>query len=305
MEDISNYSIIRKLGSGTFGEAFLMNGPEGKKYVVKKIANDENAVHEAAILDTMRPFCNDGLLCFKTFITDNENAYIITDYLEDSYDLYGAIKLNFHLFDTEMKLEIILNMVSGLMLLHENNIVHRDVKPANMLFINDGSLKVHYIDFGTACTKDNVDCLNRNTGSPSYVDPHIFGSRNNTYESVISSDIWSLGVSIYFVLYGKLPWASAPSVPALLFQIIRKGNIETSDSFSSIINPILKINPQDRISLGDLLLNVNSLIGEEKEEEEEEEIISVQQGYSLHLDKNTQFLIRQEGLDKTHYQIPF
>lgn len=79
--------------------------------------------------------------------------------------------------------------------------MHRDIKPDNIKYFNG---KPTLIDFGFACELQNGDktVLKESVGTPSYMSPEMLQRKNYTFKS----DIWSLGVVLFEIVYGDLPW---------------------------------------------------------------------------------------------------
>ena len=171
-------------------------------------------------------------------------------------ELLDRIVKNKHLKEFEC-CEIMRKLFLAVNYVHKNKIVHRDLKPENILFSDDtpqAELKI--VDFGLSNIFIN-DSKNMNesttfhskVGTPLYLAPEIL---KGSYS--VKCDIWSLGVIMYFLLSGKLPFLS--NNEASLFKIIKKGIFDfeskewksVSTNAKHLILKLLKVNPKKRIS---------------------------------------------------------
>ena len=116
--------------------------------------------------------------------------------MEEYIDLDDYISTSYPTTD-ELR-EIMLNLVKGLIELHNLGIVHKDIKPDNIL-INLKNLKIKYIDFGFSCFESDIDCLNKDRGTPLYMSPEMHAlatkNKNYTFNILKKADIWSLGMT--------------------------------------------------------------------------------------------------------------
>jgi len=118
-------------------------------------------------------------------------------------------------------------MVSGLQYLHRRGILHRDLKPDNILL---GAHDTVYLsDFGLSTLVEDTDAQLSAGGTtafmaPELLDPEAFGESPNVGPTVTpAADVWALGVTLYVLLYGKLPWQTAGvSRSAVVRQILRE-----------------------------------------------------------------------------------
>ncbi len=99
---------------------------------------------------------------------------------------------------------ILMQICNGLKVVHENNVIHRDIKPANFL-IHNGVVKIS--DFGFARVVDDLEepLFLTFLGSPLYMAPQILAREKFSSKC----DVWSLGVTIYEILYGKTPYTAS------------------------------------------------------------------------------------------------
>jgi serine/threonine protein kinase len=147
---------------------------------------------------------------------DHELEYFIFIEYLDGMDLFDYIEKNIK-YSTrsneeilEEKMNITNQLIVGLDDLHKNGIYHRDIKPENIFITKDenNKLLVKYIDFGFSCTKNEYKLVTRPDGTNEYISPEIASSIIENfpadYKHFGSDDLWALGVTVYYIYYGKL-----------------------------------------------------------------------------------------------------
>ena len=166
---------------------------------------------------------------YEYFIKEKKTVDIVIEYLKGD-NLFNTIKKYTNISE-ENTLCIMYQLFSCIKLSHEYGIIHRDLKPENIIIIDKQNLLIKLIDYGNCeIFSDNHNEVNRRIGTPSYVSPEIIDGKNYSYES----DIWSLGIIMYFMLSGKLPFEGASQI----------------DIFNSIKNKYLYFN-------GDIWKNIS------------------------------------------------
>ena len=148
---------------------------------------------------------------------DAEGAPYIAMELLEGMDLAEAMSPADRL-SLEEKLRIIVETCRGLDYAHKNGVIHRDVKPANIRLLRDGSVKI--VDFGIARLGDsNLTETGLVLGTPSYLSPEVLlGGRVDH-----RADMWAVGVMLYELITGKKPFA-APTFPGLAYRIIHEAH---------------------------------------------------------------------------------
>ncbi|KAF9973275.1 hypothetical protein BGZ73_003474 [Actinomortierella ambigua] len=140
----------------------------------------------------------------------------------------------------------------GIEYLHEHDIVHRDIKPENLLRSEDGTVKI--VDFGVSEMFDKgKDLIKKSAGSPAFMAPEL--CRHDHGEvSGKATDVWSMGVTLYCLRYGHLPFISGNILD--LQQMIRENEADLSTEqdprFAHFMKRLLAKDPADRITLEEM-----------------------------------------------------
>jgi serine/threonine protein kinase len=139
--------------------------------------------------------------------------------------------------------------ISIIKYLHSLNIIHRDIKPENLLL--DNNFRIKLCDYGWATHYNNNEHINTFCGTPEYVAPEII--KKEFYDEKI--DIWSIGVLLFEMICNYSPFSDKNNNER--FKNIIKGKINWPKNINfkakKLIEKILKINPNERLSLNDIL----------------------------------------------------
>ena len=265
----SQFYLIEIIGKGSSGVVFLSYSNQDQKeiktlYAIKilnKKDPNNNFINncEVEFLEKMNhknilKVYGHGLGLLKTSSGLTQQVYyIIMDYLNHG-SLLSQIDGNIG-FGEEFGRLIFAQLLDGLEAIHNSNIVHRDIKLENiMLTGNDYTLK--YVDFGFATDKSN-GYLTTFLGTPNYAAPelHLRQPYLGVYE-----DIFSLGVTLFIIVTGHLPFIlPIPNDP--LYQHIfcldyinywKKRNIKVSPSFMELFDNLIAFNPSQRPSISEI-----------------------------------------------------
>jgi len=195
-------SIIKKeiIGSGSFGDIYKVANQAGETGALKVIHKEfqVNRLQFKSAFETANKI--DDTNCCKMFewVSDKKVNWVM-EYID------GKPISSLKFTDTRSLDNILKNMIqvcNGLITLHSRNIIHRDLKPENVLIDPEGIVKI--TDFDFIKTGFSEKKLGKFIGTPEYSSPEHFIS---SYKLDVRSDLYSLGVILYELLTGKLPFS--------------------------------------------------------------------------------------------------
>jgi len=258
----SHYEIIEKLGEGGMGAVYLANDLELRRQVALKFLPKELTKNQGLKARFKREAQAAAALNHPNIITVYEVGehdgypYIAMEFVHGKslYDLLHGKELNF-----ERSIEIFIQVCEAMSVAHQNNIVHRDIKPANVMLDQYGRAKI--LDFGLAKLQGATQLTREGTtmGTPHYMSPEQIRGQTVDYRS----DIFSLGVLLYELLTGRLPF-KGENPTAICYAIVHEKPLPLQEylynaprSIQKIIDKALEKNPDKRYqSAEDLLSDV-------------------------------------------------
>ncbi|XP_068557997.1 serine/threonine-protein kinase Nek5-like isoform X1 [Cebidichthys violaceus] len=256
---MNNYEVIRPIGEGAFGKAFLVRDKGGggdRQCVVKQInlrkmsaREKESSKKEVTLLSKMK---HPNIVAFISSFQERGSLYIVMEYC-DGGDLMKKINMQRGVFFTEGQVvDWFVQIGLGLKHIHDRKILHRDIKAQN-IFLTNGGMKAKLGDFGIARMLNNTMELARTcVGTPYYLSPEICESRpyNN------KTDIWSLGCVLYELCTLRHPFEGS-SLRQLVGKICRGSYNPVPNHYSYdlrlLVTQLFKVNPRDRPSVSSVL----------------------------------------------------
>lgn len=145
------------------------------------------------------------------------------------------------------------DMILGIEYLHHQGIIHRDIKPDNCLITEDDVLKI--VDFGVSemFEKESAMATAKSAGSPAFMPPELCVARHGAV-SGRAADIWSMGVTLYCLRYGHIPFEKTGMLE--LYESIRQDDVSLADehdpNFADLMRRILEKDPEKRITMDEL-----------------------------------------------------
>ena len=225
-----SYEFISMLGNGSFGKVRLYRDRNYKDllFAIKTLKKEGIPQYQFNLLKSevniLSNLDHPNIVKYFGTFEDEFFIHIVMEYLK-GHDLDKIIALkNYTGFDEKNMCQIIQQLLKALYFIHSKNIIHRDIKPENVLFSNKrnySSLKL--IDFGLA-TFSKED--NKSVGTPFYMSPETIDG-NSTFQS----DIWSVGVIVYQMITGQLPFKGDDKDNKILYK-----KIQTEDYNKEFLN---------------------------------------------------------------------
>ncbi|CAG9310243.1 unnamed protein product [Blepharisma stoltei] len=249
------YQVGEMIGKGAFGRVMLgVHNLTGYKVALKAIEkihmkNEDSrrkVLHEVLILKKVRhKRVNRILEVFES----SKFFYIVMEYAGGG-DLLHFVKRKGKILEGEAK-RIFRQILEGAIAIHSHGIIHRDFKLDNILIDSDYS-SVKICDFGVSRSIKKGDIINEQCGTPAYLAPEMIIGRG--YEGV-SVDIWSLGVLLYAMLCGTVPFKAKNLNDLHKLILLGKYNIpdHISEEAKDLISKFLTAIPQYRITLREAL----------------------------------------------------
>jgi len=278
-----SYELIKIIGSGSFGSAFLAKDKKsGSTVIIKKMevppANRrlelEYLQNEIEILQKLASLKNNTYTTkYITHKYHKNNIYIVFSY--DYPDTLEKLRKDNNLNQT-LKDNIFIQTIKGLKFLHSNNITHNDIKEDNII-VDHSTGNIKYIDFGLAC---NISCIFR-PGIGGFVshppeiikrniEPTVSGKMK--LEDSKRADVWGLGVTLYTLLYNKHPYlpkryyatytttssdteGDTDQIVLQKMKFIEYNNSVVDSKHNNILKQMLELDPKKRITMDKIHLS--------------------------------------------------
>lgn len=268
------YQIIRTIGEGGMANVYLAYDTILEREVAVKVlrgdlANDEKFVkrfqREAKAASSLNhpnivEMCDVG--------EDDGNYFIVMEYVNGK-TLKNLIKKRGALSLSET-IDIMLQLTSGIACAHDSYIIHRDIKPQNVMILEDGRVKI--TDFGIAVALNSTELTQTNSvmGSVHYLPPE----QANGSGATVKSDIYSLGILMYELLTGKLPFKGDNAVEIAIKQMkdrlpsIIAQNPNVPQSVENVVLRACAKNPENRYeSVREMHEDLKTVLSESRRDE--------------------------------------
>lgn len=255
------YQIIKSIGEGGMANVYLAYDTILDRNVAVKVLRGDLAQDEKFVRRFQREALSASSLSHPNIVEvydvgeDNGSYYIVMEYIEGKH-LKELIKKRGKLTLSEV-IDIMSQVCDGLATAHDSYIIHRDIKPQNIMILDSGLVKI--TDFGIAMALNSTQLTQTNSvmGSVHYLPPEQASGKGSTMQS----DIYSMGILMYELLTGTLPFRGENAVEIALKQLkepIPNLKEKLPDIPNSIVNIVKRAtakNPKNRYSDAREMLN--------------------------------------------------
>lgn len=268
------YQIIRTIGEGGMANVYLAHDTILDRDVAVKILRGDLADDEKFVRRFQREAISASSLSHPNIVEmydvgeDDGQYYIVMEYVEGK-TLKSLVKRRGALTLPEV-IDIMLQLTSAVACAHDSYIIHRDIKPQNVLIKEDGTVKI--TDFGIAMALNSNELTQTNSvmGSVHYLPPE----QANGSGATIKSDIYSLGILMFELLTGKLPFKGENAVEIAIKQMREKIpsvceiNPDIPQSIENVILKACAKNPKNRYdNVLEMHDDIKTALDEERKDE--------------------------------------
>jgi serine/threonine protein kinase len=243
---LGKYEVLEEISRGSMGTVYLGHDPYIDRPVAIKVAHAEQLKDEDSGAQYRKMFFNEahtaGLLTHPNIIgiydagVDGEFCYIVMEYVEGGNTLKPYCKAE-SLLPVEKVVEIIFKCAKGLDYAHRQGVIHRDIKPTNILVTQDLDIKIGDFSIAYITQLDNTGTMPMGmVGSPRYMSPEQITEDALTNQT----DLFSLGVIMYELLTGKHPFA-AENFSRLVQRVLNEEPPPMTDFRSDLPRELQKI----------------------------------------------------------------
>jgi len=250
---IGSYRIGKVLGTGSYGHVRLgTHVVTGEQFAIKTLKDAQNRKGIQREIAILKLLDHPNIVKLHDVIEEQKTGtfYLILE-LASGGELFDYIVARGKLKEKEAR-KFFRQVLSGVEYCHSNLVIHRDLKPENLLLDNDGNIKIN--DFGFANIIVPGERFSTFCGSVSYVAPEII--KNIKYVGP-EIDIWSLGVILYTLVCGRLPWPEtsdgSPAITNIIEGDYDKHPLQNlSTGCQDLLARILVPEPQPRATMAEI-----------------------------------------------------
>ena len=250
---IENYKLLRPLEQGKFGVVFLgkhlLTGEKVAIKVIDKLQHKQRTLDEIKReAEIIKRLDHPNIIKVNQIIDTEKVFYIIMEYASNG-DLFHRLDLG--RMDENEARDKFSQILLAVRYCHDvQNVIHRDLKPDNVLFDSQYNIKI--ADFGLSEEFTTGELLNTFCGTPEYMAPEVFKGQKFDGPKV---DVWSLGIMLYEMLTATIPFPGS-DWPQIIERVLRGKYYEPeylSENCKDVIRKMLVLEPSKRATLNEVM----------------------------------------------------
>ncbi|XP_017790027.1 PREDICTED: serine/threonine-protein kinase N1-like [Habropoda laboriosa] len=271
---LNQYKLLDNIGQGSYGIVKLAYNEEDKTHYAMKILSKKKLMKKAGIFGRMAPgkkgSANPLAKVYREIALlkklDHPNVVKLVEVLDDPdednlYLVFELVQRGEILqvptdkpLDEETARKNFRDVVLGVEYLHYQRIVHRDIKPSNLLVDSDGRIKI--ADLGVSAElRACGELLSGPAGTPAFAAPET--TTPGAHYSGTLCDVWSMGVTLYCLVTGRIPWDGSGSIIGVQAAVRTEplkfpAKPTVSDDLRDLISKMLAKEPTERITLSEI-----------------------------------------------------
>lgn len=249
---MEKYHVLHPIGEGSFGKVFKGRRKHSgqivaMKFITKRNKSEKDLANLRQEIEILRGLRHENIILMLDSFETSHDFCVVTEFAQG--ELFEILEDDRSLPEAEVR-KIAKQLVQSLNYLHSNRIIHRDMKPQNILISANGLVKL--CDFGFArAMSSNTIVLTSIKGTPLYMAPELVQELPYNH----TADLWSLGVILYELFVGQPPFYTT-SIYSLINLIVKepvKYTENMSPDFKSFLQGLLNKAPAERLAWPNLL----------------------------------------------------
>jgi serine/threonine-protein kinase 11 len=252
IKKINQYALLEVVGYGATSKVFMAYDTMTDKPLAAKAISLCDGKHDGFALEReiriLRRLNHPNIIKLHEvlYTAKRRMAYVILEWAS-----FGSLQAVLGLTNESNDLAAIFKQVcAGLSYLHQQGMVHQDIKPSNILLFSGGIAKLS--DFGIGHSFDSADAV---IGTPAYQAPEFFDDSGDVVLDPVKEDVWSLGISLYEAAFGKLPY-EGDSVYQITWNMSHTPLIipaSASEPLRDLLSRMLEVEPAKRFNLTEVM----------------------------------------------------
>lgn len=259
----SDYEIQKQIGEGGFGKVVLGVHKLTHEKVAIKIVNTSLIGNAQDIdmvfreVEMLKSLSHKNIVkILNCYTLKNMEVIIVMEFLEGG-ELLDYVLEKGKIDEAEARL-FFRQIIDALTYIHQEKLIHRDLKLENLLLANKNSKIIKIVDFGIAGINANFNAENSDAGSLNYLAPELLQKKPNCVSPGL--DVWAVGCILYGMVCGELPFQGKDNKDKFIIENIIKGefnyppdvNKRLSKEIKDLIKRILNVNPVNRMTLNEI-----------------------------------------------------